>query len=174
MRSSVPSILSLGLAVSLATGCDPDCDNPDRLDGLHNVWSNVVEHTPLPGAIPDSYPVEEIFYNGHSEWRLRYVQNQRAFDLELDGQQYTATVSKDPDNCNAFDMAFNGVYVSPSGTQHQFDWNGQLVYFGIHLGGTFVYESDWTDVGTGTGGHVWTRGELRASTTDADTGYGGI
>ncbi len=52
------------------------------------------------------------------------------------------------------------------------DWLELLARFLV--GGTFVYESDWTDVGTGTSGHVWTRGELRSSTTDADTGYGGI
>ena len=171
MRSSQIPIIVLGLAAPLATGCDPDCDNPNRLDGLHNVWSNVVEHTPSPDAIPDEYPVGEVFYNGHSEWRLRYVQNQRAFDLELNDQQYNAQYRKDADNCNAFRLSFEGVYVTPGGAQHEFEWVGDLVYFGTHIGGTFEYISDWSDLGTGTAGHVWTVGELRSSTASGDTGY---
>jgi hypothetical protein len=131
----------------------------------------VVEHTPAPDAIPDEYPASDIFYNGHSEWLLRYVQNQRSFDLELDGQQYSAKFQQAADNCNAFTLSFDGVYVSPGGTQHQFEWNGDLVYFGSHMGGTFEYYSDWNDVGTGTAGHVWTVGELRSSTTGQDSGY---
>lgn len=152
-------------------GCDPDCDNPNRLNGRHSVWSNVVEHTPLPDAIPDEYPVGDIFYNGHSEWQLRYVQTQRAFDLVLDDQQYHATFRQAPDNCNAFALGFEGVYVSPGGTQHEFEWKGDLVYFGTHMAGTFEYYSDWNDIATGTGGHVWTTGELRSSSTSGDTGY---
>ncbi len=171
MRTPALGFLIFGVAPLLAAGCDPDCDNPDRLDGLHDVWSNVVEHTPAPGAIPDSYPVDEIFYNGHSEWRLKYVQNQRAFDLELDGQRYTATYRKEDDNCNAFRLGFEGVYVSPSGTQHAFQWSGDLVYFGIHMGGTFEYVSDWTDITTDTAGHIWTVGELRSSSAEGDTGF---
>jgi hypothetical protein len=62
------------------------------------------------------------------------------------------------------------VFVSPGGTEHDFAWQGDLVYFGTHLGGTWVYESDWEDLGTDTRGHVWSRGELR-STTTGDTGY---
>ncbi len=169
MRSYLHPLVAL--APVLALGCDPDCDNPNRLDGLHNVWANVVEHTPSPGAIPEEYPVDEIFYNGHSEWRLRYVQNQRAFDLELDGQQYRADYRKNPDNCNAFDLAFEGVYVSPSGAQHSFEWKGDLVYFGTHMGGTFEYISDWSDIATSTAGHVWTVGELRSTSSTGDTGY---
>ena len=159
------------MAAPLAGGCDPDCDNPSRLDGRHSVWSNVVEHTPAADAIPGEYPVGDIFYNGHSEWRLRYVQNQRAFDLELDEQAYQAVFEQDDNNCNAFQLSFEGVYVSPGGTQHTFTWDGDLVYFGSHMGGTFEYASDWSDVATSTSGHVWTVGELRSSTTGSDTGY---
>jgi hypothetical protein len=170
MRHVLLTAVALVLA-PLAVGCDPDCDNPSRLDGRHSVWSNVVEHTPAAQAIPDEYPVYDIFYNGHSEWRLRYVQNQRAFDLVLDDQAYQASFRQDPDNCNAFSLSFEGVYVSSGGTQHDFRWDGDLVYFGTHMGGTFEYSSDWTDVGTSTAGHVWTVGELRSSTTEGDTGY---
>jgi hypothetical protein len=163
--------IAVPLLALLTVGCDPDCDNPSRLDGRHSVWSNVVEHTPVVTAIPSEYPVYDIFYNGHSEWRLRYVQNQRAFDLVLDDQAYQAAFLQDPDNCNAFSLSFEGVYVSPGGTQHDFSWQGDLVYFGSHMGGTFEYVSDWADVGTSTAGHVWTVGELHSSTTEGDTGY---
>lgn len=166
-----PSPLVLGpLLVVLATGCDPDCDNPSRLNGGHNVWSNVVEHTPPANAIPEEYPVSDVFYNGHSEWSLRYVQAQRSFDIEVDGQKYDASFRQDADNCNAFSMAFEGVFVSQSGTQHTFSWSGDLVYFGTHMGGTFEYEAAWADFGTDTSGQVWTVGELR-STTAEDTGF---
>ncbi len=169
-RSVAQMALLLVASAQLAAGCDPDCDNASRLDGLHNVWSNVVEHTPAAEAIPSEYPTSEVFYNGHSEWRLRYVQAQQTFDVEVDGQQYSASFQQDSDNCNAFLMAFDGVYVSDSGTQHRFGWSGDLVYFGTHMGGTFEYSADWTDVSTSTSGHVWTEGELRSTTTN-DTGF---
>jgi hypothetical protein len=167
-----PRTLALLLPMlPLAAACDPDCDNPDRLDGRHSVWSNVVEHTPPAGSIPEEYPVGDIFYNGHSEWELRYVQNQRAFDLELDGQQFSAAFAQNKDNCNAFRLDFAGTYVSEGGTHHEFEWSGDLVYFGSHMGGTFEYISDWSDLASSTAGHVYTTGELRSSSTSSDTGY---
>ena len=165
LLGSLPALAALSLL-----GCDPDCDNPSRLNGLHNVWSNVVEHNPAPDAIPEEYPVSEIFYNGHSEWQLRYVQAQRSFDVDIDGQKYSADFAQDDDNCNAFTLDLAGTYISAGGTSHDFVWSGDMVYFGTHMGGTFAYESSWTDVNSSTSGHVRTRGELRSSTKD-DTGF---
>ena len=165
--SPVRSLLLLALPA--LCGCDPDCGEPSRLDGLHRVWSNVVEHDPPVDSVPAEYPAEEVFYNGYSEWRLRYVASQRSFDLEVDGQKFSAAFSDDPENCNAFGLAFSGVYVTSSGTQHGFLWEGDLLYFGNHLGGTWSYRSDWDDAATDTAGHVEADGELH-STTAGDTG----
>jgi hypothetical protein len=157
------------LVLPAVCACDPDCGDPSRLDGLHRVWSNVVEHSPAVDALPEEYPAGEVFYNGYSEWRLRFVASQRAYDLEVDGQKYSATYLADPENCNAFGLAFGGVFVTPSGTQHDFGWDGELVYFGNHLGGTWDYTSDWSDLATGASGNVEAQGELH-STTAGDTG----
>jgi hypothetical protein len=159
----------LFLAPLAICACDPGCGEPSRLDGLHRVWSNVVEHSPPVDSVPDEYPAGEVFYNGESEWRLRFVASQRAFDLEVDGQKYSATYQADPKNCSAFRLEFGGVFVGRSGSQHDFTWDGDLVYFGNHLGGTWTYRSDWSDPGSGASGSVEARGELH-STTASDTG----
>ncbi|MFH1469833.1 MAG: hypothetical protein ABIO70_35950 [Pseudomonadota bacterium] len=149
--------------------CDPDCGDPSRMDGRHRVWSNVVEHSPPVDSVPEEYPATEIFYNGYSEWHMRYVASQHAFDLGVDDQKYSATYTRDPENCNAFQLAFGGVFVTASGARHDFSWAGDLVYFGNHLGGTWEYTSDWSDPATSGSGYVQASGELRATSAD-DTG----
>ncbi len=158
------------LSLPLLGGCDSDCDQPARIDGAYNVWSNVVDHTPAASALPAEYPVDEIFYNGRSEWQLKYVPASSSFDLVLDDQAYSADFRQDATRCNAFHLSFDGTYVSTRGAQHQFTWEGDLVYFGTHIGGTWGYSSDWTDPATSTQGHIVAVGEMNGNVS-SDTGF---
>ena len=163
----VPLLLGCGL---LFAGCDPDCDNPKRLDGAYAVFSNTIEHTPAADAIPDEYPIGDVFYNGHSSWDFRYIPSAAGFDLTIDGQLFSASFEPSDENCNAFAMGFSGTYVSQGGGTHDFTWLGDLVYFGSHLGGTFEYSAAWSDVASGTQGHVAATGEMNGTLGDSDTG----
>lgn len=174
-RSPAPW-LAIVVLLPLAGACDQDCDNPQRLDGTYRVWSNVVTHTPEPEALDPEYPVEDIFYNGLSEWSLKYFPARAAFDLALGGSQYSASFVQDSSNCNAFELSFGAaedtVFVTPDGTIHEFQWAGDLVYFGSHIGGTFSYEATWSNALSGAQGHVTATGELTGTkvTDDSDTG----
>ena len=164
MRSStIPAILA---ATALGPACDPDCDDPTRLDGHYRVWSNVVTHTPDIEDLSEAYPADAVFYNGLSDWRLKYIPAQAAFEITLDQQAYLASFVQSDENCNAFALDFEGNYAAAGGSSHAFAWSGDLVYFGGHVAGTFHYEADWDVPASGdqeaADGHVTSDGELDA------------
>lgn len=158
--------------VLAAQGCDSDCDNPARLDGHYAVWSNVISHD--PEEMPEGYNVREIFYNGWSEWTLKYIPAQESYDLVLDGQNYTASYTANDDNCNHFGLDAKGTYATAGGSRHTFKWAGDLMYYGSHLGGTWTYTSTWENPDTGDSGEVSARGEMTGTVVEGgyETGFG--
>lgn len=163
---TLPILLALG---GMASACDADCENPKRLDGSYVVWSFVSDHS----SMSDDYPSYEVFYNGWSEWTLTYVPSQKTFNLELDEQPYTAGYQSSDNSCNRFSLSFEGRYVAESGSEHDFAWSGDLIYLGQKLGGTWTYESSWSDPSTGANGTVNTKGQLTGTTANNtfDTGF---
>ena len=161
------------LALVLLVGCDPDCDDTDRIDGEYVVNSHVsVESAEITGQNLEAYPYEDVFFNGWSTWTLEYNPGKQTFQVLLDGQPYEAAYTQDPDNCNAFTLTMQGVYTGEGGITHTFSWTGELVYLGVKLRGTFTYSDTWEDALSGeTGSIVVPAGELLANPKGgADTG----
>ena len=140
--------LSVLLAIG-ASGCDADCDDPSRLSNGYAVYSNfTTDRWELTGFDQEDEDerlalLDALFVNGWSEWDLDYLPGQQAFDIFLDGQPYVATYSQDENTCNTFQLSFAGTFTSRENSVHDFKWNGDLSYFGTHLGGTFSYTDSW-------------------------------
>ena len=159
------------LALWLLTGCDPDCDDANRIDGDYLVFSNLtVESADIEGQNLENYPYDGIFFNGASEWQLKYNPGKQTFQVLLDGQAFEARYTPDPDNCNAFTLEMAGVYTTEQNTAHTFQWTGDLVYLGVKLRGTFTYEDTW-DGGGESGAITVPGGQLQANPVGGvDTG----
>ena len=157
--------LLLGLAA--IAGCDSDCGNPSRIDGDYEVWSNAVgDGVVFTGLEDDEATRTEIlqaaFPNGASSWSITYVPANGKIDLVIDEDQpFTATYEESPDNCNAFSMQFSGMFISEAGANHQFTWQGDLVYMGGEITGTFSYSDTWTHP-DGQGSLEIPEGEIQA------------
>jgi hypothetical protein len=168
--------LLLPLLAAAAAGCDADCRDAKRMDGTYAVWSTVTSTTEeIVGENLEEYPFEEVgLINGWSTWKLTYVPSNSTFQMEIDGQPFTGDVLISDENCNAFNLSFTGVYETEVGTTHTLLWNGNLVYMGDHLGGTWTYNETWTGGGV-TGTLIVPQGEfngnIEGSTADfSDTG----
>ena len=141
----------LGLVVApLALGCDPDCNNPSRLDGRWAVTENAGDEEALVTGFQEDEPqarnelLASIFANGESAWELTYVPNRSSFTLRVNDQPYEASYTEGDGSCNAFSLDFSGIYTSTIGGQHDFTWTGELVWSGDELNGVYSYEDSWT------------------------------
>ena len=152
------------LALTLI-GCDPDCGDTSRMDGDYVVWSHVaVTDDLITGSNSEDYPYRDIFVNGWSEWSLKYIPSKQSFQLSIDGQAFEGAYEPDPNNCNNFSLLFQGTYSTDADTAHSFLWQGDLSYLGVHIAGTFTYQDNWTDLGTGIQGSLdIPSGELTAT-----------
>ncbi len=165
-----PLFLLLSVTPLWAAGCDADCGNPARLDGSYRVHENTtsVDGWTVTGFDEDQTDEQTtllygVFANGLSTWDLKYVPADKGFRVTVDGQQYDASYTPAQDNCNRFDLAFEGLWTNPeNGATHQFTWDGQLVWTGDELGGSFVYEDAWGLDGS-TGTVTIPDGEIRAT-----------
>lgn len=177
MRARTPLFACLGLVAVVATGCDPDCADPSRIDGLWSMSANsstdAASLTVAQGAesIDDVALLWGILPNGESTWDLKYIPANQSYTLIVGDQSYRATQEADADNCNRMKLRFSGDWASDYGAAHQFDWRGDLTWSGDEIGGTFTYEDTWTvDGAAGTisipAGEI--RGQRGASA--ADTG----
>ena len=180
MRNALIS-LCIGL---LSAGCDAECDEPGRIDGHYATFSNAAtDDWEITGLSVDQDDEQmallgAIFANGWSEWELNYIPGNTNFQLDLDGQPYTATYVQDETTCNSFTLSFSGTYTTDINSVHQFSWEGEMSYLGTHLGGTFSYTATYTRTILGEDGESSTQlngtitildGEIRASDHD-DTG----
>jgi hypothetical protein len=134
----------------LASGCDAECDEPGRIDGEYAAFSNAAtDGWSITGFSDDETDeqivlLDGIFANGWSEWELKYIPGKTDFQLELDGQPYTADYVQNETTCNSFLLSFSGSYTTDVNSLHEFSWEGDLSYFGSHLGGTYSYTDSWT------------------------------
>jgi hypothetical protein len=156
---------------SSVPACDPGCDPPSRIDGRYAAGSTVGDESQVTGTNLDLYPMEDAFIDRFAEWDFTWRASASSFELTIDGQPFTATYDEnDPDDCSSFAMTIEGIYVTEAQTSHEFQWAGDLTYFGTHITGPFTYDDTWEDaVGTGGSIHV-PAGEMSASLlTDDDT-----
>lgn len=159
-------ILVMGLM-----GCVGECRPDSRMDGTYAVWSYVTAPTEdIEGDNIAAYPWPAMFFNGWSEWTLEYIPAQSVVQIELDGQPFTATFHREPEDCENFTLSFSGTWLSEWDTRHNFEWDGDLAYQGPQIGGTFQYADTWSDPETGeTGSISIPLGEI-AMTAGADGG----
>jgi len=158
----------------VSSGCDADCEEPNRIDGSYAVWSTVTGgEEGYTGQNTEDYPWDGVFFNGWSEWELTYVPSKTAFQLEINGQPYTADYTQDETQCNTFLLNFDGEFVSSTDTAHSFEWLGDLRYYGTHLGGTFQYSDLWAGLSDDNAGSVEvSTGEMTANLREeGDTGF---
>lgn len=166
MTSPLPTLVGALVLPLGATGCNPECDPASRLDGRYAAWSHSAgDVSTISGKNLDDYPYTAVFFNGWSEWSLAYIAAQRAFELSIDEQPYIANYTEVPGgSCNDFVLDFGGTYVSERGTTHDFEWQGELLYFGTHIGGTFGYSDTWRDPATDDEGSIVVpEGEITAN-----------
>jgi hypothetical protein len=169
---------------TLNAGCDAECDEPGRIDGHYATFSNAAtDDWSITGLSADQEDeqmalLDAIFANGWSEWELKYIPGNTNFQLELDGQPYTASYEQDEVTCNSFTLSFSGTYTTEINSVHQFSWEGDMSYFGTHLGGIYSYIDTYTQTILEEDGETSTQlsgaitildGEVRASDHD-DTG----
>jgi hypothetical protein len=177
------ALISLCICV-LTTGCDTECDEPGRIDGDYSVFSNSsTDDWSISGLSTEQEDeqmalLDAIFANGWSEWELKYIPGNTNFQLELDGQPYTASYDQDETTCNSFILSFSGTYTTEINSVHQFSFEGEMSYFGTHLGGTYSYTDTFEqtildDTGEGStllsGAITILDGEIRA-TDQEDSG----
>ena len=171
MRHIAPAFCLTSLVL---TGCDADCGDPARIDGLYTVQSNVVsEDWVVTGYAEDDFEdrtnlLYGIFANGSSTWRVRSQPSAGGYQFVIDGQQFDAQATPSAENCNVLDVQMQGAWSNPeNGAVHQFDWQGELVWTGDELGGSFSYEDEWgLDDTNGT--ISIPRGEIRATLSGGD------
>lgn len=153
--SSAPAVVlgALGLLLG-ATGCDPDCGNPARIDGTYEVWQNVIDSDAVSGENLSAYPYDDTIFNGGSEWTVKWVPGASSFQLAINGQPFTGTYSESETSCNTFDMVVEGDYPTEAGSTHALVWEGQLTWFGDELAGSFSYQDTWENETTDGSGSI--------------------
>ena len=169
------ALIALGISL-LTTACDAECEEPGRIDGTYAVFSNAATDDWTITGLSEDQDEEQmeilgaLFANGWSIWSLNYIPGKTNFQLELDGQPFTANYEQEDLSCNSFTLSFSGNYASDAGSIHTFSWEGDLNYFGSHLGGTYSYTDSWTHTADGLSGTITIiDGEMRANEAD-DTG----
>ncbi len=175
MMPSTARLAAVALFALGAVACDADCDSPERLDGNWIVWSNVTATADqMSGTNVEDYPLTDVFFNGWSEWNLKYLPSKSAFQLSVDGQPYEASYTEAAESCNSFAMGFGGTYTTDT-TDHVFEWTGDLSYQGSHIGGTWSYSDEWTgsdsDGGTIEGSITVPSGDLNANVPGSATDF---
>jgi hypothetical protein len=139
----------IALAGLLAMGCNPDCDDPGRVNGAYTVFSNAASEdwaaTGLPPEPPDQAALlGGILANGEGEWALQYTPNAAAYAVEIEGQRFLAEVAEAEEGCNLLVLEMSGVWTSEVGSVHTFTWSGELLWSGERLDGTTTYADTWT------------------------------
>ncbi|MDP6932219.1 MAG: hypothetical protein QGG40_04845 [Myxococcota bacterium] len=153
----------------LLLGCDPDCETPARINGEYAVLSTISAVS--ASTTGTDYPFDAVFFNGWSEWELKYIPSQKGFQIYIDDQPFSASFEQSAENCNNFTMSIEGDYTSSEGNIHSFGWDANLTYFGTHLGGIFTYSDTWSSSdGSATGTLSELQGEYSANLTDGDSG----
>ncbi len=166
MRARKTSPVLLAALALAAAGCDPDCADPARIDGVWSMTAHAADETAdltvAQGAetIDDVALLWGIMPNGESTWGLKYIPANANYTLIIGDESYTATQEADADNCNRMKRRFSGSWDSDYGATHQFDWRGDLMWAGDELGGTFVYGDTWTR-GSAAGTIEIPAGEIR-------------
>jgi hypothetical protein len=165
------------IALALAGGCDPDCADPGRIDGIWSVRGNatndaaelkITQESSQDITINEPELVYGVFANGPSSWDVKYVPANGKYTIIIAEQTFKATHEPDADNCNAFALRFSGDFAADDGAEHQFDWQGNLTWSGDEMGGTFAYDDTWTLDGA-AGTITIPKGELIAQ-RGSDTG----
>lgn len=132
-------------------GCDESCPEVSRLDGGWAVYAEGGQ-AGASGSNSGSFPWDDVFVEGWSEWDLAWVAGRGDFDLDVDGQPFTATYTPDAVDCDAFTLSFDGRYLGEAGSVHDFNWTGALVRAGAHFEGSFSFEDTWSDPAAGEEG----------------------
>lgn len=145
-------------------GCGDSCPEISRLDGGWAVYAEGKSAT-VSGSDAASFPWGDVFADGWSEWDLSWVAGRGDFNLELDGQPFSATYTPDAVDCDAFTLSFDGRYLGEGGSSHDFTWTGDLSRAGSHFEGTFSFEDTWSDPKAGHQGTLSVQGaEVTANT----------
>ena len=139
------------LALLLLIACDESCPEISRLDGAWAVYAETTTAT-VSGSNGGNFPWDDVFAEAWSEWDLRWVAGRGDFELEVDGQPYTAAYTPDEVDCDAFTLSFDGRYLGEAGSTHDFTWTGALSHVGSHFDGTFAFEDSWSDASSGQDG----------------------
>lgn len=155
--------------LGLVVGCDADCSNAARMDGVYTVEANVTADDWVVTGWEANEQTDQtthlygLFVNGSSTWELRNQPSAGGVRVTIDGQQFDAPLTVSDDNCNAFTLELAGQWNNPeNGATHQFAWVGDLVWTGDALGGTWSYDDQWGLDGR-TGSVSISKGELQAS-----------
>ena len=141
--------LLLPCLLPLWSGCGERCEDVSRLDGGWAVYLEPAQGTATGAA---SYPWDDVFTEGWSEWDLEYVPARSEFRLDLDAQPFTATYIQDDTRCDAFVLRFDGTYLGEEGSVHTVEWTGELQAAGTHILGTYDFTDDWRDPSSGDNG----------------------
>lgn len=149
--------MRLMLMLFVVNGCDESCPEASRLDGGWAVYSEV-DLASASGTNAGSFPWEDVFVQGWSEWDLAFVAGRQEFELSLDGQPFKAAYTPDEVDCDAFTLAFDGRYLGEDGSTHDFTWSGELVRAGTHFDGDFSFEDTWADPTAGEQGTLSVQG----------------
>lgn len=140
--------LFLLLLAAPLTGCGVDCGSPDQVDGRYAVFANVLDHD---GTNLEAFPSYQSPANGWTEWTLAWDRVRNEVTVAIDGQPYPAEGVWDDVVCGNFQLAFEGVYASEEGTEHDFVAVGDFTVFASHLEGDWTWEESWTNLESETG-----------------------
>lgn len=140
--------LGLVLASLFAMGCNPDCDDPGRVNGAYTVFSNAASEDWTASGLPPELPDQAallggILANGEGEWALQYTPNAAAYAVEIEGQRFLAEVGESEAGCNLLALEMSGVWTSEVGSVHTFTWSGELLWSDERLDGTYAYADTW-------------------------------
>lgn len=154
--------------LALLTGCDSDCENTKRMDGVWAMWHQVGNSPDAGGDSPltlsADYPTEQLFVNGWSRWKFTRQAASNAVALDvievsektdipgvnrmLSDSSFSGSYTENSDNCNMFDINIKDGYVASAvddnqvslgSYTHTFEYEAHLLFVGDHIQGSFTY-----------------------------------
>ena len=145
----LPLLGSALLLSVFAGGCNPDCQDPGRINGEYAVFSNATSEawtstSTLTDLEDQSALLGGLFANGDSAWTLQYVPSSSSYAVIIDDQRFVGEPTSSEGSCNLVQLDLGGVYTSAVGSVHTFTWSGELLWSGERLDGTFSYADTWT------------------------------
>jgi len=150
-------LFAILMGLTFISGCGTPCNDPTRINGDWLVRTAL--NTPIESMIGiniEGHPIEDASILAPTmPWSTLFRGSTQQVELKIGPDKHFAEYTKDPEDCDAFQLTVNSLYqvkeldeggLVSSGTEHDFLYEAKLRYTGPRITGTFRYQDEWASL----------------------------